>query len=110
MKIKAKYLIIGATLIIAALAYYTDSPILGAALCAGLISGHFGIMLGATMVLYKLSKRLPTEVLNALLSGDCEVSTIEKTIDPEDRDKIDQAVKEFHEMLDERERKAKSGE
>ena len=110
MNIKFKYVIIGATFTVAALAYYTDSPIIGATLCASLISGYFGMLAGGLLILHKLSTRMPHDVLEALLNDSCEIHTIETGSSARDPDEISQAVKEFHEMLNERERKAKNGE
>lgn len=110
MKVNLKYVVIPTTFIIAALSYYTDSPTIGAALCAGLICGYFGTLLGALVVVHKLSSRLPKEAVKALLTNDCEVRVVEMATTTKNPTEIDQAVKEFHEMLNERERKAKNGE
>lgn len=99
------YLII-ALLIVAAISYQTNSPVIGAATCGILLGMYAGVWAGAGVVLARFREYLPQELMEAIVSNDDSVQIKVKATDAtEDKEA---ALKEFREMIARHEQERKN--
>lgn len=101
-----RFCLIIALLIVAAISYQTDSPVIGAAICGTLLGLYAGVWVGGGMVLARFRQHLPQELVEAIGSNDNSVQVHIKAIDAtEDKEA---ALKEFKEMIARHEQERKS--
>lgn len=94
---KLRLHIIIALLIVAAISYQTNSPVIGAAVCGALLGMYAGIWVGGGLVIARFRQHLPRELVDAIGSNDRSVQVSIETIDAsEDKEA---ALKEFKEMI-----------
>lgn len=103
---KIRFYLIIALLIIAAISYQTNSPVVGAAICGTLLGIYAGVWVGASIVLAHFRHRLPQELMDAISSNDTSVRISIKAVNTA-TDK-EAALKEFKEMIARHEQERKS--
>ena len=103
---KLRFYLIIALLIIAAISYQTNSPVVGAAICGTLLGIYAGVWIGAGIVLARFRHRLPQELMDAISSNDTSVHVRVKAVNTA-KDK-EEALKEFNEMIARHEQERKS--
>ena len=103
---KLRFYLIITLLIVAAISYQTNSPIIGAAICGILFGVYTGIWVGGGIVLSSFQRHLPSELVDAINSGDHTILVSTATIDAS-KDK-EAALKEFNEMIARHEQERKS--
>lgn len=103
---KLRFYLIIALLIIAAISYQTNSPVVGAAICGTLFGIYAGVWVGAGIVLARFRHYLPQELMDAISSNDTSVHINIKAINTA-TDK-EATLKEFNEMIARHEQERKS--
>ena len=100
---KLRLHIIIALLVVTAISYQTNSPVIGAAICGTLLGIYAGVWIGAGIVLAHFRHRLPQELMDAISSNDTSVHVSVKAVNTaEDKEA---ALKEFKEMIARHEQK-----
>ena len=89
--------IIIALLVVTAISYQTNSPVIGAAICGMLLGIYAGMWIGGGLVIARFRRCLPAELVDAISTNDESIEVHVKTIDAsEDKEA---ALKEFREMI-----------
>lgn len=94
---KLRLHIIIALLVVTAISYQTNSPVIGAAICGMLLGMYAGMWVGGGLVIARFRQHLPQELVDAIGSNDRSVQVSIETIDAS-KDK-EAALKEFKEMI-----------
>lgn len=94
IRINSKILTISLLCVVTLVAYMTDSPTIGAALCGLILGAYAGMTFTARKILDVLSEALPSDLLQAIFEGrkvETHVTEVENT--EEVQDKIDEFLK-----------------